>query len=215
MAKRLFDIGVSLVILLVLALPLVAVALTVRVRDGKPVFFRQRRIGRGGKPFWLYKFRSMETSKKGPVVTTKRDPRITPLGALLRRWKIDELPQFWNVLRGDMSLVGPRPEAERLISHYTSEQRKLLAVKPGLAGMAQLVYPHEAELLRGYADPEEVYLRELMPKKITVDLEYERTRTFLSDMRLLGELALLIALGKSSRIDPNVSIATEADELHS
>jgi lipopolysaccharide/colanic/teichoic acid biosynthesis glycosyltransferase len=157
----------------------------------------------------------METSPKGPVVTTERDPRITPLGALLRRWKIDELPQFWNVLRGDMSIVGPRPEADRLVSHYTSEQRTLLEVTPGLAGMAQLVYPHEAELLRGYRDPEEVYLRDLMPKKIAVDLEYERTRTFSSDLRLLGEFALLIGIGKSSRIDLNFSIATEADEVNS
>jgi lipopolysaccharide/colanic/teichoic acid biosynthesis glycosyltransferase len=201
MAKRVFDIGVSAVALLLLALPLTLVALAVRLVDGRPVFYLQRRIGRGGRPFWLYKFRTMRSAESGPVITTQGDHRITPTGQVLRRWKIDELPQLWNVLRSDMSIVGPRPEAERLVRYYTPEQRKLLEQTPGLASMSQLVYPHEAELLQGHSDPEETYITQLMPKKIAVDLEYEHTRTFLSDLRLLGELARLVMTGKSHRTD--------------
>ena len=148
MAKRLLDIGVSSVILTSLALPLVLIALAIKLVMGGPVLYRQLRIGRGGMAFWLYKFRTMRPCEGGSVITTEGDPRITPLGSVLRRWKLDELPQFWNVLRGDMSLIGPRPEAERLVHYYTPEQRRLLEQTPGLASMSQLVYPHERELLQ-------------------------------------------------------------------
>jgi lipopolysaccharide/colanic/teichoic acid biosynthesis glycosyltransferase len=201
MAKRLLDIGVSVTVLLALALPMAAVALAIRLSDGKPVFFSQRRIGRGGRPFRLYKFRTMKVAAGGSLITADGDHRITSLGRVLRSWKIDELPQFWNILRGDMCVVGPRPEAERLVRHYTTEQKRLLDHTPGLAGMSQLVYPHEAELLRGHVNPEDVYLTQLMPKKIAVDLEYEHIRTFFSDLRLLLELVLFIVLGRSNRVD--------------
>jgi lipopolysaccharide/colanic/teichoic acid biosynthesis glycosyltransferase len=206
MGKRVFDILIAASTLLVLAVPLILVCLAIKLFDGGSVFFRQKRIGWGARPFWLYKFRTMKASDSGPLITTEGDSRITPVGRLLRRWKIDELPQLWNILRGDMSIVGPRPEAERFVSHYTPEQRVLLEEIPGLAGMSQLVYPHEAELLRNCENAEDVYVRQLLPKKLAVDLQYKRTRTFWSDMRLLAEIVLLI-LGKSYRIDRHFRIA--------
>lgn len=200
MVRRIIDIAVSSLVLTSMALILAIVAFVIRLTMGLPVFFRQVRIGKGGVPFWLYKFRTMGESS-GSVITTERDPRITPLGAVLRRWKIDELPQFWNILRGDMTLIGPRPEAERLVRYYSAEERRVLEQTPGLASMSQLVYPHEMEFLRGHPDPEELYRSELMPKKLAVDLDYERRRTLWSDLKLCGELAILVFAGKSKRID--------------
>jgi lipopolysaccharide/colanic/teichoic acid biosynthesis glycosyltransferase len=213
MLNRVFDIFVSSIFICVLAVPLALIALAIKIFEGGPVFYRQIRIGRNGKPFWFYKFRTMKISVGGSLVTTKGDPRVTRIGQVLRRWKLDELPQLWNILRGDMGIVGPRPEAERLVRRYNRDQQKILKITPGLAGMSQLVYPQEAELLREYADPEEFYVRELMPRKIAVDLEYQRTRTFLTDLRLLGKLVLLIAFGTSRHtehdLDACVAIETE------
>jgi lipopolysaccharide/colanic/teichoic acid biosynthesis glycosyltransferase len=198
--KRLFDILFSLVGLGLLALPFAVIGPAVKLSSRGPVFYRQQRIGRGGKPFWLYKFRTMYVGEGGSLVTVEGDSRITPLGRVLRRWKLDELPQLWNVLVGEMSVIGPRPEVERYVSHYTPEQRRLLEQTPGLAGLSQLVYPGEADMLQYCVNPEEFYIRELMPKKIAVDLEYEATRTFWSDLQLLFEMVLLI-LGRSYRVD--------------
>jgi lipopolysaccharide/colanic/teichoic acid biosynthesis glycosyltransferase len=224
MLNRVFDIIVSSIALYVLAVPLALLALTIGIVDGGPVFYRQVRIGRNGKPFWFYKFRTMKVSAGGSLVTSEGDPRVTRIGRILRRWKLDELPQLWNILRGDMGIVGPRPEAERLVRQYTPEQQRILEITPGLAGMSQLVYPHEAELLRRYADSEEFYVRELMPRKIAVDLEYERTRTFLTDLGLLLKLLLLIVLGKSRHtehdldsciaVEGKLKTAGEAKELN-
>jgi lipopolysaccharide/colanic/teichoic acid biosynthesis glycosyltransferase len=212
MLNRVFDILISLICLCVLAIPLALLALAIIIVDGGPVFYRQFRIGRNGKPFWFYKFRTMKVAIGGSLVTTEKDPRVTALGQILRRWKLDELPQLWNILRGDMGIIGPRPEAERLVRQYTPEQRRILQITPGLAGMSQLVYPHEAKLLGECGDPEEFYVRELMPRKIAVDLEYERTRTFLMDLRLLGKLLLLIVFAKSRHIqhDLEASAAVES-----
>ena len=203
--KRLFDIVISATGLALLAVPFAVIALAIKVSSAGTVFYRQKRMGRGGRPFWFYKFRSMGNTEGGAQVTVDGDPRITAVGRVLRRWKLDELPQLYNILRGDMSVVGPRPEVERFVRSYTAEQRLVLEQTPGLAGLAQLVYPHEADLLRGCDDPEEAYVRYLLPKKIAVDLQYEQKRTFWSDMRLLGELALLV-LGKSYRTDRNFRI---------
>jgi lipopolysaccharide/colanic/teichoic acid biosynthesis glycosyltransferase len=198
--KRSFDILFALAGLSLLALPFAVIVPAIKLSSRGPVFFRQQRIGRGAKPFWLYKFRTMYVGEGGSLVTVKGDPRITPMGRVLRRWKLDELPQLWNVLRGDMSVIGPRPEVERYVAHYTSEQRRLLEQTPGLASLSQLVYPHEADMLRKYPNPEEIYVQELMPRKLAVDLDYESHRTFWSDLRLLAEIALLVA-GKSHRVD--------------
>jgi lipopolysaccharide/colanic/teichoic acid biosynthesis glycosyltransferase len=198
--KRSFDILFALAGLCLLAVPFAVIGAAIKLSSRGPVFFRQQRIGRGGKPFLLYKFRTMHVGEGGSLLTVKDDPRITPMGQLLRRWKLDELPQLWNVLKGDMSVIGPRPEVERYVAHYTPEQRLLLEQTPGLAGLSQLVYPTEAEMLRHCVEPEEFYIRELMPKKIAVDLQYETGRTFRSDLQLMIEMVLLI-LGRSSRVD--------------
>jgi lipopolysaccharide/colanic/teichoic acid biosynthesis glycosyltransferase len=153
----------------------------------------------------------MRARGDGPLITVGGDPRVTRVGRALRRWKLDELPQLWNVLRGDMSIIGPRPEVERLVRYYTPEQRRVLEQTPGLAGRSQLVYPQEADVLQGYPNPEEVYRQYLMPKKLTVDLEYERSRTFRSDLLLLAEIVLLSLLGKSYRIDRNFYIPFEKE----
>jgi lipopolysaccharide/colanic/teichoic acid biosynthesis glycosyltransferase len=195
----------ALVGLGLLAVPFAVIALATKLSSRGPVFYRQLRIGRGGNPFWLYKFRSMYLSEGGALVTAEGDPRITPVGRILRRWKLDELPQLWNVLTGDMSVIGPRPEVERYVCHYNLEQRRLLKQTPGLAGLSQLVYPTEADMLRHYPNPEEFYIRELMPKKIAVDLQYEAIRTFRSDLRLLFEVVLLI-LRKSHRLHPDFRV---------
>jgi lipopolysaccharide/colanic/teichoic acid biosynthesis glycosyltransferase len=200
-ARRVFDVVVSVVGLIVLAVPFAVIAVAVRLSSPGPAIYRQRRIGRGGREFWLYKFRTMRPGEGGMQVTVRGDERVTPLGRRLRPAKLDEFPQLWNVLRGDMSVIGPRPEVERFVRHYTPEQARLLRQTPGLAGLAQLVYPHEADLLSGCADPEAVYLREIMPRKIAIDLQYEAVRTFWSDLRLLGEVVRLL-LGRRSRVDP-------------
>ena len=207
--KRSFDIMVSAGGLLLLACPFAVIALAIKLSSTGPVFYRQQRIGRGEQPFCLYKFRTMRVRGDGPLITVEGDPRITRVGRALRRWKLDELPQLWNVLRGDMSIIGPRPEVEQLVRYYTPEQRRILQQTPGLAGPSQLVYPHEADILQGYPNPEEVYRQHLMPKKLTVDLEYERSRTFRSDVLLLAEIILLSLLGKSYRIDRNFDIPFE------
>jgi lipopolysaccharide/colanic/teichoic acid biosynthesis glycosyltransferase len=198
--KRSFDILFSLVSLSLLVLPFAVIGAAIKISSRGTVFFRQQRIGRGGKPFWLYKFRTMYVAEGGSLLTVKGDPRITPVGRLLRRLKLDELPQLWNVLIGEMSVIGPRPEVERYVAHYTPEQRRLLEQTPGLASLSQLVYPHEADMLQNCPNPEEIYVQELMPKKIAVDLEYEARRTFWSDLQLLSEMVLLI-LGRSYRMD--------------
>jgi lipopolysaccharide/colanic/teichoic acid biosynthesis glycosyltransferase len=199
--KRSFDLVLSAVGLILLAFPFAIIALAIKICSTGPVLYQQQRIGRGERPFYLYKFRTMHVRVDGPLITVERDPRITRVGKALRRWKLDELPQLWNVLRGDMSIVGPRPEVEQLVRYYTLEQRRLLEQTPGLAGLSQLVYPYEAELLQRYPNPEEVYRQYLMPKKLAVDLEYERHRTFWSDLLLLAEIILLSLLGRSYRID--------------
>ena len=211
--KRLFDILFSLVSLSLLILPFAVIGTAIKISSRGPVFYRQQRIGLGGRPFWLYKFRTMYGGVGGSLITVEGDSRITPLGRVLRRWKLDELPQLWNVVLGEMGIIGPRPEAERLVRQYTPEQHRILESTPGLAGMSQLVYPHEAELLRGCRDPEEVYVKALMPRKIAVDLEYERTRTFLTDLSLLGKLLLLIAVRKSRHTehDLDACVAVESE----
>jgi lipopolysaccharide/colanic/teichoic acid biosynthesis glycosyltransferase len=191
--RRVIDVAVSVTALVLLAVPLALAALLVKLSSAGPIFFRQRRVGRYGRPFSLYKFRSMRMAPRGPAVTSEGDPRVTGVGAFLRRWKIDELPQLWNVLRGDMSLLGPRPELAVFVEHYTPAERRILEVTPGLAGMAQLLYPHEAALLRQYPEPERAYLEQLLPGKIAADLAYERRRSAASDFHLLIALLLLIA----------------------
>jgi lipopolysaccharide/colanic/teichoic acid biosynthesis glycosyltransferase len=183
--RRLIHSAIALTLLVLLSPVLLLLALLVRLSSPGPVFFRQERVGRAGRLFRIYKFRTMRVNRGGPQVTSGADPRITPIGAWLRHWKLDELPQFLNVVRGEMALVGPRPEVPRYVAHYTAEQRKVLSVPPGITGLTQLRYRNEEELLREAADPESVYLKEILPAKLALDFEYLRRRGAWTDLRVL------------------------------
>ncbi|MEW6580001.1 MAG: sugar transferase, partial [Chloroflexota bacterium] len=169
MLKRPFDLLASAIGLVFLSPLFALIALLIRLSSPGPIFYRARRVGRCGREFTLYKFRSMvaNADRQGPGITTAGDPRVTPIGRVLRRTKLDELPQLWNVLRGDMSLVGPRPEDPRYVALYTPEQRRVLDVRPGITSLASIEYRHEEAVLRG-PDWEQRYIREVMPAKLTI-----------------------------------------------
>lgn len=187
---RIFDTLVSALALLVLSPLLLAIAVAVRVTSRGPAFHRAKRVGRDGRLFELLKFRSMVVAE-GPAVTRAGDPRVTPLGRILRGYKLDELPQLMNVLRGDMSLVGPRPEDPKYTAMYDSEQRQILAVRPGITSAASLKYRDEESHLTG-EDWEVQYVQRIMPEKLKIDLDYLRRRTFFSDLGLLLRTASAI-----------------------
>ncbi|HZR15739.1 MAG TPA: sugar transferase [Verrucomicrobiae bacterium] len=183
LGKRAFDILASALGLL-LVLPLGAViGLLIKLADRGPIFFGQIRIGRFGKPFRIWKFRSMvvDADRKGLGITGEDDPRITRIGRFLRKTKLDELPQLWNVLVGEMSLVGPRPEVARYVERYTSEQRQILQYRPGITDLASLLFRNEEALLRGAEDVEQFYLRYCLPKKIELNQQYGQRATVLTD----------------------------------
>lgn len=190
--KRGFDILVSLVLVLVLLPVLLPLVLSVVLTSPGGAFFRQMRVGRGGHEFKLLKFRTMKpgSEAKGQLTIGGRDPRVTRVGYFLRKSKLDELPQLWNVLVGDMSLVGPRPEVPKYVALYTAEQREVLGVRPGITGPASLRYIDENELLAKSADPERTYIQEVMPAKLAIDLRYVRERSFAQDFRILFSTAL-------------------------
>lgn len=182
--KRLFDAAASLVALMLLSPLFALIALAVKLSSGSPVFYRGERIGRGGKPFRILKFRTMHANAGGPAITHGGDARVTPLGRFLRRLKLDELPQLMNVLRGEMSIVGPRPEAPEYVALYTDAERRVLSVRPGLTSPASLRYRNEAALLAS-DDWHERYVNEIMRDKLRDDLNYIDTRTFVGDLRLI------------------------------
>lgn len=170
---RFFDIIFSAIGLLLLSPLLIIVYLLICIESRGPGFYRQERIGKDGKPFNLLKFRSMRINadKQGPLITVgERDPRITRIGAFVRKYKIDELPQLFNVLKGDMSLVGPRPEVRHYVDMYTEEQRKVLSVRPGITDYASINYVDENLLLEQADDPERVYVEQIMPDKIRYNM---------------------------------------------
>jgi lipopolysaccharide/colanic/teichoic acid biosynthesis glycosyltransferase len=187
---RLLDIGVSVVALIVLAPLLLVLAIAVKCSSPGPVLHRGRRCGKDGRPFTLYKFRSMvvDAAERGPRITASGDPRVTGVGRILRRSKLDELPQLFNTLIGDMSLVGPRPEDPGYVASYSADQREVLRVKPGLTSPATVLHRHEEELLNG-PDWEETYRREILPAKLEIELAYLRRRTLAQDMCVLAQTA--------------------------
>lgn len=171
---------------LVALIPLLAlIALLVRKEDGGPVLFRQTRIGRRGRPFELLKFRSMRVHDGGPVITAAGDSRITKIGQKLRDYKLDELPQLWNVVRGDMSLVGPRPEVSRYVVPANAVWERVLRVRPGITDLATLVYRNEEELLGRAEDPERTYREVVLPEKLQLNLCYLQRSTLLLDLKLI------------------------------
>jgi lipopolysaccharide/colanic/teichoic acid biosynthesis glycosyltransferase len=188
MIKRLFDIVFSLV-MLVLFLPLfLLLACWVSLDSRGGVFFGQDRVGLGGTHFKLWKFRTMkpQSEKSGQLTVGSTDSRITGAGYFLRKFKVDELPQLWNVLRGEMSVVGPRPEVPRYVAHYTKEQREVLNVRPGITDYASLQYFDESDLLAKSDNPEETYIREILPTKLRLNLSYIQSRSFWGDLRIIA-----------------------------
>ena len=192
-AKRLFDLLLALALLVLLSPVFAIVAWLIKREDGGPVFYGGGRVGQHEKFFKILKFRTMilNADKLGPAITTGDDRRITQIGRFLRHYKLDELPQLVNVIKGEMSLVGPRPEAPAYVALYTPEQRQVLSVKPGITGLAAIEYRHEARLLKE-ATLADVYEREIMPAKLKLDLEYIRRRSFLYDLQLLARTALAL-----------------------
>lgn len=200
--KRVIDVGASIVGLLFL-LPLsLLVALIIKLDDGGPVFYRGRRVGRWGRPFLIFKFRTMvlNAERLGGSSTADDDPRITRVGKLLRKYKLDELPQLINVLKGEMSLVGPRPEVQIYVDMYSEEERAILSVRPGITDWASLWDSDEGALLAGAEDPEAAYLEFIRPTKLHLQLHYVRTQSLFTDLRILGlTLATVIFRGKARR----------------
>jgi lipopolysaccharide/colanic/teichoic acid biosynthesis glycosyltransferase len=193
MVKRLFDVLVSAAALLLLSPLFLGVAIAIKLSSPGPIFHRAVRVGRHGVLFKLYKFRSMvvNADKIGAGITTAHDPRITPIGRFLRRTKLDELPQLINVLRGEMSLVGPRPEDPRYVALYTEEQRRVLRARPGMTSLASVRYRNEQALLSG-DDWETRYIQQIMPDKLAIDLQYIERATLLSDLGVLWQTFLAL-----------------------
>lgn len=187
MAKRLLDLLVSFFGILLLSPLLLILALAVKSGSKGPVLYKQKRIGRYGKPFLIWKFRTMHINadKMGLLTVGGKDPRVTNTGYFLRRYKLDELPQLFNVLFGDMSLVGPRPEVEKYVLLYNEEQKKVLSVKPGITDYASIEYLHENELLGASSDPEKTYVEEIMPAKLNLNMKYIRNPGIQSDLRII------------------------------
>lgn len=196
-AKRAMDILLSACALAVLWPLLLLIALAVVIDDPGPVFYRQVRIGRDGKPFRIFKFRSMVTDadKKGLAITVGRDNRITRVGAILRKTKLDELAQLLNVLCGQMSFVGPRPEVERYVKLYTPYQWQVLLVRPGITDYASIAYRNENDLLADADDPEKMYIEQIMPDKIELNMKYLREISPLADIRLIFKTIIAVVKG--------------------
>lgn len=187
--KRLFDLAMAAAGLIVLAPLFGVIGAAIRRDDGGPVFFRQERIGRDGVPFRLWKFRSMRVGAEqvGRQITVRGDARVTRVGRLLRKTKLDELPQLINVVKGEMSLVGPRPEVGRYVGLYTAEQRRVMQLVPGITDPASLAFIDEEEVLSRYRcpDPDRAYCEEIMPKKLALNLEYGEKATLFSDVAVI------------------------------
>lgn len=185
--KRLFDIFFSLIGLVVVSPIFMLLALLIKLESHGPIFFFQTRVGLNNKDFKLFKFRSMyvNAESKGQLTVGAKDPRITKVGYFIRKYKLDELPQLLNVLIGNMSLVGPRPEVRKYVSLYNPEQLKVLTVKPGITDKASILFINENELLAQAENPEEYYIKEIMPAKININLIYIAKPTLLADVGII------------------------------
>ena len=185
--KRAFDIIVSLIILIVLSPLLLLIALAVKLDSKGPVFYRQVRVGRYGKDFRIYKFRTMvqDADKVGPPLTMGRDPRITRVGGLIRKCRLDEFSQLFNVLGGSMSLVGPRPEVRRYVEKYKPEYMQTLLIRPGVTAPSSIAFKDEDKILNAESDPEKVYVEKILPPKMELNLEYMKDMSFLNDVKII------------------------------
>lgn len=212
---RCLDVIGATVGLCVSAPALAALALAVKLTSPGPSFFTSTRVGLHGRSFTLFKLRSMcvEADVGAAAITVADDARVTPLGRFMRKWKLDELPQFFNVLRGDMGLVGPRPESPRYVTMYSREQLNLLEVKPGLTSPASLRYRDESSELTG-EDWEERYIKDIMPAKLAIDLDYIRKRTVWTDLVVILQTVRALTCGSNAEATENpVSTEEQDDEL--
>jgi len=187
MVKRIFDFLGSLLGLVLLSPVLLLIALLIKVDSRGPVFYRGVRVGLFGGVFKIFKYRTMiiNAEKVGGSSTPDDDPRLTRLGKFLRRYKLDELPQLINVLKGDMSLVGPRPQVQWAVDLYTPEQRTVLTVRPGITDYASVHFPNEGEILKGSTNPDQDYMEKIHPKKMRLSLEYVRERSLWVDLKII------------------------------
>jgi len=199
MIKRFFDLVMSLLGLLLLSPVFLIIAVFILLDSRGGVFYKQMRVGRGGMDFNLFKFRSMKTHSdlKGALTIGANDSRITRVGFYIRKYKLDELPQLLNVFIGNMSLVGPRPEVRKYVQLYNKEQLEVLTVKPGITDYASIVFSNESELLGKNDDPEKVYIDQIMPQKLRLNLKYIREKGMIKDIRIiLGTLSKITGLGR-------------------
>lgn len=187
MFKRLFDIFCSAIGIIVFSPLFLLLWIAVKLESNGPAFFLQTRVGKNNHDFKLYKFRTMylDSESRGQLTVGMRDPRITKVGYTLRKYKLDELPQLFNVLLGDMSLVGPRPEVRKYVDLYNDEQMKVLSVRPGITDIASIQFINENELLATSENPEEFYIKEIMPQKLALNLEYINSNLLLKDVGLI------------------------------
>jgi lipopolysaccharide/colanic/teichoic acid biosynthesis glycosyltransferase len=193
MSRRALDIVSSGLGLVILSPLFAVIALAIKLDSSGPIFFRGKRVGKDEKPLFIYKFRTMvaDAAQKGPGITVSGDDRVTRVGRLLRRTKLDELPQLINVLKGDMSLVGPRPEDPRYVAAYTARQRQVLSVRPGITSPASVRFRHEEELLQG-EDWERTYREEILPAKLQIELEYIAHRSVWRDLGIIVQTFLAL-----------------------
>lgn len=185
--KRLFDITASFFGIIILSPLLIFIGLWVGLSSKGGVFYKQIRVGKNNKDFKLYKFRSMRVNsdKQGLLTVGSKDSRITKAGYFIRKYKIDELPQLFNVLKGDMSFVGPRPEVRRYVDLYSKEQMKVLSVRPGITDPASIKYRNENDILSSASDPEQYYIQHIMPDKLKINIDYINTQTFIKDIKII------------------------------
>lgn len=185
--KRFFDIVLSAIGLLILLIPFIIIAIIIKLDSEGPVIFKQVRIGKGEVPFNIYKFRTMVVcqDKDSSLVTRTKDKRITRVGAFLRKAKLDEFPQLFNVLLGDMSIVGPRPEVSKYVAYYTKEEKEVFLVRPGITDLASIEYRNEQDILENSNDPEKTYIEEIMKEKLKLNQKYIKNMSFLFDLKLI------------------------------
>jgi lipopolysaccharide/colanic/teichoic acid biosynthesis glycosyltransferase len=186
--KRIFDLTIALLGLIILAVPMALIAILIRITSGSPILFTQERVGKGGQIFYVKKFRTMSVrSVEDSSITVAGDSRVTAIGSYLRRWKLDELPQLWNVLVGEMSLVGPRPDVPGYADKLQGDDRKLLLLRPGITGPATLAYRNEEEILAKVSDPVQYNNEIIYPDKVRINLEYMEKCSLMQDLKYILE----------------------------
>lgn len=202
MLKRLFDIVFSIIGLILLSPIMLTLAFLIKREDAGPVFYRGVRVGRYGKPFRIFKFRTMvvNAEKIGGSSTADDDPRITRIGKFIRKHKLDELPQLINVLKGEMSFVGPRPEVSTEVETYSEDERRILSVRPGITDWASLRFHNEGEILKGSKDPHKTYREKIKPGKIKLALKYVDEQSFLTDLKIIFKTLITLVKTRTKEV---------------